>query len=309
MITKKKIFLITLVFFFLSKVSFAEIKILATVDNEIITNYDLDKESNYIKILNPNFSQLDDNQKFSIAKNYLIDLLVKKKEIEKLNFEVENKLQIEDYFTNLYSRLALNNEDEFERLLKKKQTYSVSEIKEKIKYELLWNELIFRRYNEQVKIDKKEIREKVNDMKENDKKEYFLSEILFVKKKNFTLERLFEEIKLSIKEIGFNNTANIYSISDSSKFGGEIGWVDDIGMTKNIKEKLENINKDEFTDLIKVGNNFLILKIDDIKIEKTTIDKKREIEKLISLETNKQLNKFSKIYFKKAKLNHSVNEK
>lgn len=309
MISKKKIFLIILTFFFFNKISFADIKIVATVNNEIITNHDLDKESNYLKILNPNFSQLKDNQKLRLAKSYLIDQFIKKKEIEKFNITEINELPINNYLKDLYLRLGLNNEKEFKSLLEKNQNYSLSEIKEKIKLELLWNDLIYRRYNDQVKIDKKEILRKVNDMKKDTNKEYFLSEILFLKKKDLTVKKLYEEIKLSIQEIGFNNTANIYSISDSSKFGGKIGWIDEISLSKNIREKLENINKEEFTDLIKLGNNFLILKIEDIKIKKSNIDKEKEIQRLTNLETNKQLSKFSKIYFNKSKLNYSINEK
>ena len=36
------------------------------------------------------------------------------------------------------------------------------------------------------------------------------------------MKKLKIKLKLSINEIGFKNTANIYSISDSSKFGGKI---------------------------------------------------------------------------------------
>lgn len=293
----------------MGKISIADIKIVATVNNEIITNHDLDKESNYLKILNPNFSQLKDSQKLSLAKSYLIDQFIKKNEIAKFNITEINELPINNYLKDLYLRLGLNNEKEFKSLLEKNQNYSLSEIKEKIKLELLWNDLIYRRYNDQVKIDKKEILRKVNEMKKDTNKEYFLSEILFLKKKDLTIKKLYEEIKLSIQEIGFNNTANIYSTSDSSKFGGKIGWINEISLSKNIKEKLENMNKGELTDLIKLGNNFLILKIEDIKIKKSNIDKEKEIKRLTNLEANKQLSKFSKIYFNKSKLNYSINEK
>ena len=62
--------------------------------------------------------------------------------------------------------------------------------------------------------------------------------------------------------------------------------------------------------MIQIGNNFLILKINQIRSRETVIDKKIELEKLIKLgETNKQLNQFSRIYFNKSKLNYSINEK
>ena len=120
---------------------------------------------------------------------------------------------------------------------------------------------------------------------------------------------MLKEIQLSINEIGFNNTANIYSNSDSSKFGGKIGWISTLSLSKKILEKLNQINKGEYTDLIKLGNDFIILKIEDIKIRSSTINKEKEFERLVNLETNKQLNKFSKVYFNKSKINYSINEK
>ena len=112
---------------------------------------------------------------------------------------------------------------------------------------------------------------------------------------------------LSISEIGFNNTANIYSISDSSKFGGKLGWIREDSLSKIISEKLNQIKKGEYTEIIKFGNNFVIVKIDDVRIIELEINKEKEIEKLIKLETNRQLNKFSKIYFDKSKINYSIN--
>ena len=305
---KKNIFLIVIILFVTSKL-LADIKIVVSIDDEIITNHDIEKERNYLEVLNPNLIQLDINQKTNLAKNSLINEFVKKKETNKFRGADSNNQLIDDYLKNLYFKLGLSSEKEFENILKQNNNFNLSEIKEKITIELLWNELIYSKYNYQVKIDKNKILSKVNTLQEDLKKEYFLSEIVFAKKKNVTINDLFKEIKLSIKEIGFNNTAQIYSNSDSAKFGGKLGWISPISLSKNILEKLKIMEKDEFTDLIKVGNDFLILKIEDIKIQESIIDKEKEIERLVSLETNKQLNKFSKIYFNKSKLNYSINEK
>ena len=306
---KKTILLITLVFFFSNKDLFAEIKIIVSVDDEIITNHDIKKENNYLEILNPNFIRLKKSQRLEIAKNYLIDQIIKEKEAKKfLNFENNDEI-INDYIKNLYQKLNFVSQEEFEKSLNQKEDYNLFEIKEKIKMELLWNELIYFKYNNQVKIDKKLILKKVNEIQNSTKKEFLLSEIVFTKKKGVAVKKFFEEIMLSIQEIGFNNTANIYSNSDSAKFGGKIGWISEISLSKQINKELENKKKGEYTDLIKIGNNFLILKIEDIKIENSIIDEQKEIEKLIKLETNSQLNKFSKIYFNKVKLNYLINEK
>ncbi len=306
---KKNILLIIIILFFSNKSLLADIKIVVSIDDEIITNHDIEKESNYLEILNPSLIQLSDKQKFNLAKNSLINEIVKKKETNKFG-DIKNKSQlIDDYLKNLYLKLGLTKEIELENILKQKKNFNLSEIKKKIMIELSWNELIYKKYSYQVKIDENEILRKINALEKNLKKEYFLSEIVFSKKKNKSIEDSFKEIKLSIKEIGFNNTANIYSNSDSSKFGGKLGWISSVGLSKNIVEKLRTINKGEFTDIIKIGNDFLILKIEDIRVKDTIIDKEKEIERLINLETNKQLNRFSKIYFNKSKLNYSINEK
>ena len=70
-----------------------------------------------------------------------------------------------------------------------------------------------------------------------------------------------------------------------------------------------HIKEGEYTDTIQIGNNYLLLKIDQIKINKIKINKQQELQKLIQFETNKQLNQFSRIYFNKSKINYSINEK
>ena len=166
----------------------------------------------------------------------MINQIIKEKEIKKyIKIENDNQQLIDDYLKNLYLKLGFNNQQEFEKKLKQNKNYNLFEIKEKIKIELLWNELIYSRYNNQIKIDKKEIFSKVNDMQGNLKKEYFLSEIIFSKKKDVTVQELFAEIKLSIQEIGFNNTANIFSNADS-KFGGKVGWIAEISLAKKLKK-------------------------------------------------------------------------
>ena len=175
--------------------------------------------------------------------------------------------------------------------------------------ELFWNDLIYNRYSSQVKIDKENLIRKVESLENKVQKKFFLSEIVFSKKKDEPLQSLINQIKLSIKEIGFNNSANIYSISDSSKFGGKLGWVDQNSLSEKILKELEKINENEITDIIQVGNNFLILKIDEIKINQVEIDKQKEVDKLVQSETNRQLNQFSRIFFDKSKINYSINEK
>ena len=61
----RKVFLLSVTIFFqliLSNISFSKVNIITTVNNEIITSYDLKKESNYLKILNPKLITLSSVQ-------------------------------------------------------------------------------------------------------------------------------------------------------------------------------------------------------------------------------------------------------
>ena len=287
----------------------SKIYIYATVDDEIITNFDIQKESEYLKILNTNLEQLESKQVFKLAKNSLINEIIKKKEISKfIDIDSKDNALVDEYLQNLFSKLNYSDLDSFKKALSTKGNYSISTIKKKIKLELMWNELIYNRYKNQVKIDENEIIKKVNNLSNKTQKEFLLSEIVFAKKKGENLDDLFDQISLSIDQIGFNNTANIYSISDSSKLGGKIGWINESSLSKIILKELNNITKGEFTKKIKIANNYLILKIDDVKFDRVIIDKDIEIKNLIRVESNKQLNQFSRIYFDKSKINYSINE-
>ena len=312
MFKKNKKFLITICLFsFIFNInSYAKIDIKVIINNEIITNVDIKKEAEYLKILNPNLIQLDENKILKISQTSLINQIIKKKEISKyVDMSIKENKFSNDYFKNLYSRLNYSSEVDFKNDLISRNTYSINEIKDKINIDLYWNEIIYEKYNELIKINKNFFMKKVNNMQNERQKEYSLSEIIFTKKKNEKLDDQLNQIKLSINDIGFKNTANIYSISQSSKFGGSLGWVSENSLSKKISDRLSKLNVGDLTKVINIGNTYLILKIDEIKINKIKIDKEKELEKLIQAETNKQLNKFSRIYFDKSKINYSISEK
>lgn len=306
----KKIVLIYATLLSLITPSFSQTKIYieATVENEIITNYDIQKEIRYLQILNKDLINLDELEKNKIAKNSLINEIIKKKEIIKIfNFEDEN-LFVEQYLKDLYRKLDINNEKEFEEMLSKFENYSLDEIKKKIKVEILWNELIYSKYVSQIKIDKNLLEKKIDNLVNKTRKEYLLSEIIFMKPNDENFDKFIKKIMTSIFEIGFNNTANIYSIAESSKFGGKLGWIDENNLSELISKELNKIGEGEITNIINIRNNFMILKIEKIRLKEISINKQNELNKMIKYETNKQLNQFSRIYFEKSKINYIINE-
>ncbi len=305
----KLIYLIISIYLSMIVISFAKINIIASVENEIITNYDVLRESRYLKVLNPNLKNLDINQISNLAKQSLIKEIIKKKEISKFfSLEKEN-LFVDDQLTNLLIKLGYEDKKSFKDDLLINETYSLDEIKLKIKIEIFWNELIFNRFNNQVVINEEKLIQKINKLENKKTKEFFLSEIVFKKDINENIDNTIIKIQKSIEEIGFDNTANLYSISESSKFGGKVGWIKEESLSKKIYDKIKKLEVNEYTDVIKLENNFIILRIDEIKIVKDNIDRKKEFQKILQVERNKKLEKFSRIFFNKTKKNYSINEK
>ena len=301
--------ILILIFLFCTK-SFSKenVFIVTNVNNQIITNIDVENEISYLQILNPNLANLEIKKLNQIAKNSLINEIIKKNELSK-RYKFEKKINnIDKIFEDFYKDLKFKNEKQFEKILLSKTNYSTSKIKEKLKIEFFWNRMILDRFNKQVKIDEKQLIEKINNDKSEFKNEYLLSEIFFNKKKEFSLKEYIKIIKQSINEVGFNNTASIYSISKSANFGGKIGWIDSGNLSKKILNELTNLKIGQVSKVIQIGNNFLILKIEDKKQTKIKIDKDLKLKSMIDFERNKQLNQFSQMYFNKIKINYSINE-
>ena len=176
-----KILLLQLI---LTNFSYSKIQIKVLVNDEIITNIDIKKESEYLKILNPNLNQLEEKRIQELSKISLINEIVKKKEILKVIDITSNMNSFtNEYLENLYVKLDYKSKKEFENQLRLKNTYTLEEIKNKINIELFWNELIYKKYNNLVNINKNELVNKIEKTINKEQKEYNLSEIVFTKKK------------------------------------------------------------------------------------------------------------------------------
>ena len=200
------------------------------------------------------------------------------------------------------------NKDQLKNYLNN-YNFSVEELKKKIEIENEWKNLIYARYSKSIKIDHNFLINKIEKISEEEfSLEYNLSEIVFTKKQNISLEEQSKKIIESIEINGFENTANLYSITDSSKAGGRIGWVKKNNLSIEINSELENLKINSYTNPIKIGNNYLILKISDMKEVAVEFDKQKELDRMIMSETSKQLDKFSNIFYNKIKLNSSISE-
>ena len=307
---KLLIFFSLLIFAFVDLAKAKEIKILYKLENEIITNQDVIEELNYLVSLNNNLRSLEKNKLNQIAVSSIIKEKIKYLELKKYFKIDENTKEVDEIvLKELNKRLRINEVKDIKEYFSL-YNLSLKQVKFKIRIELFWNKLIYDRYINKISINKQDLKKKIlNDYKNKEfVDEYFLKEILFNLEENENLEKKYLDIKNTIKSTGFENAANIYSVSDTSKFGGEIGWVNKLQLSTKITSQLEKIEIGDLTNYIPVGNSYLIIKLDNKRKIKSEINLDEETEILIQKETDRQLNQYSINLFNKLKKNIFIYE-
>ena len=308
----KKVFIFVAIINLLSSTLIAEdrYEIVVSIDNKVITNFDIQKEINYLLALNPSLNNLPKKQIYEIAKESLVREEIKEKEILKyynINYkDPELSLLIE----NIYNRLNIANENEFNKYLSNFDL-SIEIISAKLAIEKAWNRLIFEKFNKFINLDelrlKKELEKNLSQPQTQNR--YLISEILFQSKDDKEYQEILRNIKKTIEENSFETAASIYSISDSSKNGGEIGWVNKNEISDTIYNVLNKLSIGQFTQPIKIASGFLIIYLNDIKKEEQEFNVDEELKKMIISEKNRQFNEFSIIHFKKIEQQIFINEK
>ena len=300
-----------LIFFlclFFCKAESIETKIIHKIQNEIITNIDIKNEFKYLIALNNNLKQLDKDKILNISNESIIREKIKKIELQK-NFK---KITIEEEFLALliketYLSLNLKSLNQFISHLKN-YNLTLTDVKKKITIDALWNQLIIQKYSGQITINKEKIRKNIINNENKLSKEFELSEIIFTVKNKNEINRKYNEIIKSVQEVGFKNSASLYSISDSAKIGGGIGWINENSLNSKIKESIKKLKIGETSKPIILSNGILILKVTSIRKSENKINLELELKKAINYERNRQLNQYSKIYFNQIKINTGFNE-
>ena len=228
-------------------------KVIILVGDEIITNYDLDKEINYLNIITVGqIKELDDQESKKIA----IDSLIKDK-IKITALSNYNNIIIKDELLNnqiikTSRNIGFGSLEDFTTFLKF-QEYELDEYKKKVLLELQWNQLVYQFYRNQIVIDKKKIDEKLKILIAEQKKdvEYLIYEIFI---ENSAIKELDEE---SEKELNENNI------------------VEELPENKVVDEK----------------NSGIIIEAESASYnnKKNSIVEEKSIEKEVEVETNDQI--------------------
>ena len=306
MIKKLKV-LIILIYFIASQAYALENKIILKVDNDIITSLDIFEEIKTLKFFNENLNQISNEEIYKIGLESLLNHKIKKNEVL-VNFGNLN-LKNEDYLKalieNTYKKKGYKNLREFKDKLNNKGI-NFNYYEEKIKTNILWGQIVYSKYSNKIIVDKNDLLEKIKNQK-NLNRSFNLSEIVFQIENINELDTKYQLIKSDIEKIGFENSILKYSQNISSDNNGQLGWVDEKFINKNIQDQLDNIAIGAITKPIRIPSGFLILKKNDVKTIEQEIDIEEELKKLVNYERDKLLNNYSNIYFNKVKNNLNIN--
>lgn len=276
-------------------------KIIAHVGTEIITSADLENKVKTLLILNnQELNQENINTVKGESLKSIMRSLIKKKEIKKYEVTEYNKNQLNNYIINVIGNKNLSNQEELKNLFKQNNIdYDIWV--ESVKIDILWNTLIFRMYSNQITINSIEIENDIKEKmkKKKESKEYNLSEILINSSVGDT-DNAINDIYKTIQKEGFEKAASLHSSSVTAPNKGQLGWVNESSLSKIFLKQLNSIDKGQITKPIKIQENYIILKINDIKIiSSETVDIEKLKNSIIKNSKEEKLNLFSRSHFSK----------
>ena len=273
--------------------------IVVKVGEEIVTSYEVENEIRTILFLKKQLlNQENINKTKDIAVKELMRKSIKKSEIKKYEITNYNSKDLENYLMELSKFFKVQRNSLKNYLAENNINYEM--LVDKVITDLKWNSLIFSLYKNQISINAIEVENeiKLKAERQSQNREYKLSEIEFNTSND--INRKIDEIKKSIKEIGFGQTAKKFSVSPSSDNNGEIGWFSENSLNKQYKNELNKIEQGFYTSPIILSNSAVILKIDEIKITKNdNLDLEKIKTAIINEKKQEKLRLFSRSHFSK----------
>jgi peptidyl-prolyl cis-trans isomerase SurA len=306
---KKYLLLILLIFFFKISYTNASIqnKIIATVNNEIITSYELKNKIMTFLILNKvEVNQENINNYKNQSLKTLINMKIRKNELVKYNL-LNSKIDTSRFIEQQSKKYNFTIEEFKKEFLNNNLSYDL--YLQEIQLELGWQQLILQLYGNKIIVDEYEIDEELKKIIDNQKEmiEYRLSEIEVQVNDNEKITNLVEEIQNQIIKDGFKNTAIKYSTSSTALEGGEIGWVNSESLSNKMLNAISNMKLKEVSKPMMHNNSILFVKLEEIKkVDALKINSIETKKKIIDQKKNELLNLFSNSHLSKIRNNASI---
>ena len=305
------IFRITIIFFFFQNSNaIIKNKVIAKIDNEIISSYELKNKIKTILILsNQELNQQNIDKTKNLALKTLVNYKLKKIEVEKYNISTDSEA-VANHLNNFY--LKFNTDlNGFKRIFKINNIDFNYYLKE-IENEFAWQNLVFKLYANKLEVNDSDIDRQLNEIikKQKNVSEYELAEIEILIEKDQSSDQQIKEIENQIAKIGFENTAIKFSSSTSALEGGNIGWINSNIISKRILDIINEMNIGDVSRPLIQANSitfFKLLNKKSVEIDVTNLDKIRET--IINNNKNDMLNLYSNSHLSKIKNNAYINFK
>ena len=170
------------------------LKIIVKIDNQIVTNYDLENEvKTQIFLRGQKLNQDNVDNIKNLSMQNLITRAIKKIEINKKKIETYNKKDLQRYLENTAKNLQIRQSD-IKEIMKNYQI-DYNKFIESAEIDLMWNSLIFQIYKNQLTLNPIEIENEINftmeNLKNNEKTQLSIEKIknnIISKKKNEKLQ-------------------------------------------------------------------------------------------------------------------------
>ena len=291
-------YLLLLLTFFENTKAAINNKIALKIENKIITQYEIKNKILRSLILSEQeINQKNINALKKKSLNSLIQLTLKRIELEKYNFKADN-LQLNKYLQSISSNNVDGLKQKFED-----NNLDFNLFKEEIVTELKWQRLIYEIYSKKILINESVIDIELKNIIANKAfiEEYHLSEIeIEIENRDINQAQLIEILE-KIKNEGFEVAALKYSISDSAQNKGDIGWINSNSLSDDIYNKISKLKSGEISDPIKRQSSFLILKVNDKRKLDSDINEKELKASLINQKKNELFNLYSRSHLSKLK--------
>jgi len=287
--------------FFSLNIAYSKIEnnIVVKIENEIITNFEIkNKILSSLIISNQEINQKNINEIKKSSLEVLVNYKLKKIELSKYNFS-DNIKQLDSYLNSISSN---NIESLKEKFLINNLDFNL--FLDEVKTELKWKKLIFNVFKDKIEINENNINQEIKEFIERNSEveEYNVSEIEIFSNNKIADEQNISKIYSEIKKTSFESSAIKFSVSNSSKNKGNIGWVSSKSLSKEIFDILKKLEPGDVSLPIQRNNSLLFLKLNDKRITKATnLDIKSLRKNIINKKKNYLFDLYSKSYLSKLK--------
>ncbi len=268
------------------------LKIVATVNGEMLSNKDLQERANLFSLTTG--IRVNDKNKKMVAEKVLqntVDEKIKLQEAAKQGVSVSDK-EVKEAYRNFEKSNSVPV-GKFAKVLKE---YHVSNgvFMNQIKANLLWNKLINRKQGQGVYVSEREVSDEFERIKKDmNTPKYMVSEIVIKRKDG---EHISELVDILQKDPRFELYAAQFSQSASAPSGGKLGWVAPGQLAEPLDRTIRNLKEGQVSKAVPYRADYYIFRMDKIydpSKDKQKMPTEEEVRKFIeNRKTDELANKY-----------------